>query len=44
MKQSLCSDMLGLKTLEASKEHFLSFSHELIVLGRSDEYQVWATL
>jgi hypothetical protein len=22
----------------------MSFSHELTVLGRSDEYQVWATL
>jgi hypothetical protein len=44
LKQSLRSDRLGLKTLEAGKKHFLSFSHELIVLGQSDEYQVWATL
>jgi hypothetical protein len=44
LEQGLCSDGLGLKTLQASKKHFLSFGHELTVPGQSDEYQVLATL
>jgi hypothetical protein len=44
--KDLSGGFLSLEALKACKDRNISFSfcHEVTVRGRSDEYQVWATL
>jgi hypothetical protein len=44
LEEDLCRDWFGLEALKACKEHVFSFCHEVIVLDRRDEYQIWTTL